>query len=56
MRRILLIALLVFTVLSAPVKAVQTPEDLIQDAVLVLREFTDQPDSEYLQDVYKRQV
>lgn len=54
MRRILLVAFLILASLNTPVIAARPTDELIEDAVLILKEFADQPDSEYFRNMLKR--
>lgn len=54
MKRHLLVMLLVFCLASVPVSASKLPDELISDAILVLREIGEQPDAEQLYSVLKK--
>src|SRR5690554_4472408 len=53
MRRIMFFTLLLVLAASFPAQAEKVPTELIADAVLVLREMADQPDSHNLQSMLK---
>lgn len=54
MYRIMIFTLLIFVIAAFPAQAEKTPKELIDDAVLVLREMADQPDAEHLQSMLKK--
>ena len=53
MKRLLVICLLAALAISSPVSAAKLPDELIEDAVLVLKEMSEQPDAEHFHSMLK---
>lgn len=53
MKRILSLIVLLILIVSIPVGAAKLPDELLEDAVLVLREIAQQPDSEQMNSMLK---